>query len=194
MDCSQGHSAQKSQSQKDILMRIPRQSHPDFRTPCQQVHAAFPPPHHRLPQCLVCVLTDPKKKRTGCYMGFRMWVAFQLTLRKPGFHRQSSVAFAEGNDHPPWQITAKGSWCWFESPPWCQHQPWHARRPCPWQPGLVCVWAPICQKAAHPARLPWVRRDDHCTWIGNLDFPEANPGSWENSLCRLKMWSFTHLF
>lgn len=37
MDCFWGHFTQKSQSQKGILARIPKQSHPDFRKPCQKM-------------------------------------------------------------------------------------------------------------------------------------------------------------
>lgn len=67
MDCFRGHFTQKPQSQKRVLPRIPKQSHPDFRKPCQEMFSS--------PNPLVCVLTCPREKRKGCYKGCRMRVA-----------------------------------------------------------------------------------------------------------------------
>ena len=57
---------QKPQSQRRVLPRIPKQSHPDFRKPCQEMFSS--------PNPLVCVLTCPREKRKGCYKGCRMRV------------------------------------------------------------------------------------------------------------------------
>lgn len=43
MDCFWGHFTQKSESQKGILARIPKQSYPDFRKPCQKT-ISYPNP------------------------------------------------------------------------------------------------------------------------------------------------------
>lgn len=53
-----------------------------------------------------------------------------------------------------------------------------SRSPTTWT-GLYV--ASICRKAASPAQLPQVRRNEPCLWGVGSDFPEATPGFWEKS-------------